>query len=57
VGTIQGIGGSLSNVVAGSVVVWAGYGPAFLFLALVAAAAFLVIMIGMPDIRDISLPN
>jgi predicted MFS family arabinose efflux permease len=49
VGTIQGIGGSLSNVVAGSIVVWAGYDPAFLLLTLVAAVAFFVIMIGMPD--------
>src|SRR5262249_11807234 len=48
-GTIQGIGGSLSNVVAGSIVVWAGYTPAFQLLALVAAVAFLVVMIGMPD--------
>jgi MFS family permease len=53
VGTIQGIGGSLSNVVAGSIVVWAGYSPAFLLLALVAGAAFLVILMGMPDIRSI----
>jgi MFS family permease len=57
VGTIQGIGGSLSNVVAGSIVVWAGYGPAFLLLALVAAAAFMVIMIGMPDIDGTSPVN
>ena len=39
----------LSNVVAGSIVVWAGYTPAFLLLALVAAVAFFVVMIGMPD--------
>jgi MFS family permease len=50
-GTIQGIGGSLSNIVAGSIVVWAGYGPAFLLLALVAAIAFLLVMIAMPEIR------
>jgi MFS family permease len=57
VGTIQGIGGSLSNVVAGAIVVWAGYSPAFLLLALVAAAAFLVILIGMPDIHSTPPPN
>jgi MFS family permease len=57
VGTIQGIGGSLSNVVAGAIVVWAGYSPAFLLLGLVAAAAFLVILIGMPDIRSTPPPN
>jgi hypothetical protein len=52
VGTIQGIGGSLSNVAAGAIVVWAGYSPAFLLLALVATAAFTVILIGMPNIRS-----
>jgi MFS family permease len=57
VGTIQGIGGSLSNAVAGSIVVWAGYDPAFLLLALVAAAAFLVIVLGMPNIRSSLSPN
>jgi MFS family permease len=48
-GTIQGIGGSLSNVVAGSIVVWAGYGPAFLLLALIATVALMVVTIGMSD--------
>jgi hypothetical protein len=55
--TIQGIGGSLSKVVAGAIVVWAGYSPAFLLLGLVAVAAFLVILIGMPDIRSTPPPN
>jgi MFS family permease len=49
VGTVQGIGGSLSNVVAGVIVVSAGYGAAFLILAAVALAAFLVMLAAMPE--------
>jgi MFS family permease len=49
VGTVQGIGGSLSNVVAGVIVVSAGYGAAFLTLAAVALAAFLVMLAAMPE--------
>lgn len=40
-GTVQGIGGSLSNVVAGLIVVTAGHDAAFLTLAAVALTAFL----------------
>ena len=40
VGTIQGIGGSLSNVGAGVVAVWVGYSGAFIFLGLFAVIAF-----------------
>jgi MFS family permease len=49
VGTVQGIGGSLSNVVAGLIVVEAGYGPAFLTLATVALTAFVVMLAAMPE--------
>jgi MFS family permease len=49
VGTIQGIGGSLSNVVAGLIVVTAGYGLAFLTLAGVAMTAFVVMLAAMPE--------
>lgn len=49
VGTVQGIGGSLSNVVAGFVVVSAGYGAAFLVLAAVALAAFVLLLTAMPE--------
>jgi hypothetical protein len=41
IGTIQGIGGSLSNGVAGLIVVTAGYDIAFLALAALAAMALL----------------
>ena len=51
VGTVQGIGGSLSNVVAGAIVVTAGYGPAFLTLAAVALVAFVVMLTAMPETR------
>src|SRR5439155_11901071 len=37
--TVQGVGGSLSNVAAGSMVVWVGYGAAFAALAMVATFA------------------
>jgi sugar phosphate permease len=49
VGTVQGIGGSLSNVVAGVIVVSAGYGTAFLTLAAVALTAFVVMLTAMPE--------
>lgn len=48
-GTVQGIGGSLSNVAAGLVVVTAGYGAAFLGLAAVALAALVLIATAMPE--------
>jgi MFS family permease len=51
VGTVQGIGGSLSNVVAGLIVVRAGYTAAFLTLAVVALSAFLVMLAAMPETR------
>ena len=47
--TVQGVGGSLSNVVAGLIVVTAGYDTAFLALAVVALAAFLLMLAAMPD--------
>ncbi|MEK0082410.1 MFS transporter [Benzoatithermus flavus] len=49
VGTVQGIGGSSSNAVAGLLVVWAGYPVTFLVLALVALAAFLLMALAMPE--------
>jgi hypothetical protein len=48
VGTVQGIGGSLSNVAAGSAVTFAGYGPAFAMLAIFAMAACMLTML-LPD--------
>jgi MFS family permease len=49
VGTVQGIGGSLSNVVAGLIVVTAGYAAAFLALAAVAVSAFIFMLAAMPE--------
>jgi len=49
VGTVQGVGGSLSNVVAGLIVVSQGYNAAFLALAGVAATAFLLILLALPE--------
>jgi MFS family permease len=49
VGTAQGVGGSLSNVVAGLIVVTFGYAVAFLTLAAVAVSAFIFMMAAMPE--------
>jgi len=51
IGTIQGIGGSLSNGVAGLIVVRAGYDTAFLVLAALAAMALFLIWVAMPETR------
>lgn len=51
VGTVQGIGGSLSNLAAGLLVVGAGYGAAFLALAGVAALALVLVAALMPETR------
>jgi sugar phosphate permease len=51
VGTVQGVGGSLSNVVAGLIVVQAGYDAAFLALAVVAFLACLLVLIAVPETR------
>jgi MFS family permease len=50
-GTVQGIGGSLSNVAAGVLVMQAGYSVAFVLLAGVAATALLLLLILMPETR------
>ena len=49
VGTVQGIGGSLSNAVAGWLVVRAGYDMTFLTLSAAALLAFLLVLIAMPE--------
>jgi MFS family permease len=51
IATAQGIGASLSNMVAGFIIVWAGYSAAFLFLGGVAATAFLLYCCAMPETR------
>ena len=49
VGTVQGIGGSASNMVAGLLVVSAGYAVAFAILAGVAVAALLLVLLALPE--------
>ena len=44
-----GIGASVSNLVAGSIVVAAGYNAAFAFLGALAAAGFVLYLIAMPE--------
>jgi predicted MFS family arabinose efflux permease len=51
VGTVQGIGGSLSNAAAGLLVVQAGYDVTFVSLSAVALLAFLLLLIAMPETR------
>ena len=48
-GTVQGVAGSLSNIVAGALVVGFGYSPTFLALAAVAVMGFLVLLMAMPE--------
>jgi len=49
IGTIQGVGGSSSQVVAGTIAAGAGYGTAFLALTAVALIALLVMAVAMPE--------
>lgn len=49
IGAIQGIGGSTSQGVAGSIVTMAGYDAAFLTLAAVAAGGLLLVVTSMPE--------
>ena len=50
-GTVQGIGGSLSQGVAGFLVVKVGYDTTFLALAGVAVVALVLVMLAMPETR------
>jgi MFS family permease len=49
VATVQGIGASVSNTVAGLIVIWSGYNVAFLVLAAVALAALTMLVLAMPE--------
>ena len=49
VATAQGIGASLSNTVAGVIVVTASYSTAFLTLASVALVALIIFLLAMPE--------
>jgi MFS family permease len=52
VAMIQGLGASLSNGVAGMIVVREGYSTAFLCLAAIAAVALLLLVFAMPETMD-----
>jgi MFS family permease len=49
VGTVQGIGGSVSQAAGGLAVMWAGYDVAFLLLAGLALIPFLLVLVAMPE--------
>lgn len=51
VGTVQGIGGSLSQAVGGFAVVWVGYEAAFLMLAGLAFIPLVLVLVAMPETR------
>src|SRR5215207_952985 len=51
VGTVQGIGGSLSQAVGGLAVTWAGYEAAFLMLAGLAFIPLVLVLVAMPETR------
>lgn len=51
VGTVQGIGGSLSQAVGGFAVTWAGYEAAFLMLAGLAFIPLVLVLVAMPETR------
>jgi sugar phosphate permease len=57
IGTIQGIGGSSSNLAAGLLVVDAGYPAAFLSLAAVAAGATLLVARALPETAPADQPG
>jgi MFS family permease len=57
IATAQGLGASLSNAVAGFIVVKAGYGAAFFFLAAVAGAGLLLFWLAMPETSEAAQPR
>jgi MFS family permease len=57
IATAVGIGASLSQVIAGSIVHHLGFNAGFLFLAGVASAAFGILYLFMPETRDTRLLN
>ena len=57
VATAQGIGASLSAVLAGVIIVGAGYSAAFLSLAAIAALGFGGYLLLMPETRDSIAPD
>ena len=57
-GTVQGVAGSLTNGVAGFLVIGAGYSATFLALSTVAAVAWLLLLTAMPETgRNLAAPD
>ncbi|KRE05821.1 MFS transporter [Bosea sp. Root381] len=52
VATCQGLGASISASLAGIIIVQASYSAAFLTLAAIAAAGFVIYLVAMPETRD-----
>ncbi|MGF7159613.1 MFS family permease [Rhodoligotrophos appendicifer] len=57
VATAQGIGASLSNGIAGVIVVAAGYSAAFFFLSAIAAAGLILFLFAMPETAESRKPK
>jgi MFS family permease len=57
ISTAVGIGASLSQVIAGSIVHHFGSNTGFLFLAVVASVAFSILYFFMPESRDKQILN
>ena len=57
-GTVQGVAGSLTNAVAGFLVIGAGYSATFLALSIVAVVAWLLLLTAMPETgRNFAAPD
>ncbi|HXJ77910.1 MAG TPA: MFS transporter [Candidatus Methylomirabilis sp.] len=56
IGAAVGIGASLSNAVAGTIVHWYGFSAGFSSLAVVAAAATALLFVGLPETRPSARP-
>jgi MFS family permease len=57
-GTVQGVAGSLTNGLAGFLVIEAGYSATFLALSTVAAVAWLLLLTAMPETgRNLGVPD
>jgi hypothetical protein len=46
---MQGVGAATSGLVTGAIVDWAGYGAGFAWSGLVAAGAFVLLLLRMPE--------
>ncbi len=57
ISTAQGIGAALSTVVAGLIVVHAGYGASFITLGAIALAGFLLYLLAMPETAHSKTPG